>query len=84
MSFTSDLADGLNMVRLAPVPQTQFFRLKPLIGGCMVNTACPLGSTCVGGACMGIIGGGFGPGFGFGGIGFGFGGGGICDGCGGG
>jgi uncharacterized repeat protein (TIGR03803 family) len=81
VSFTANLVDGMNRVVLAPSPQTLFFRLKPLVGGCTSTIDCPSGSTCVGGACMSIIGGGgpgFGPGFGFGGFGFGFGGGGIC------
>lgn len=72
VSFTADLADGLNRVVLAPTSHSQFFRLKPLVGGCVLNTDCPSGSTCVGGACMIIMGGG-GPGFGSGfGFGFGF------------
>jgi uncharacterized repeat protein (TIGR03803 family) len=84
VSFTANLVDGMNRVVLAPSPQTLFFRLKPLVGGCMFNIDCPSGSICVGGACMSIIGGGgpgFGPGFGFGGFGFGFGGLGSCNGC---
>jgi uncharacterized repeat protein (TIGR03803 family) len=73
VSFTSNAADGLNTVSLA-VGAEQFFRLKPLVGGCMLNTDCPVGSTCVRGVCMIIMGGG-GGGFGFGfGFGCGFGG----------
>jgi uncharacterized repeat protein (TIGR03803 family) len=96
VSFTSDVAEGLNVVNLASGGQPQFFRLKPLVGGCSLNTDCPVGSTCVSGVCMIIMGGrgggfGFGGfgfgGFGFGGFGFGFGfgggGSGICSGCGG-
>jgi hypothetical protein len=91
VSFTSDVAEGLNVVNLASGRQPQFFRLKPLVGGCSLNTDCPVGSTCVSGVCMIIMGGGGGGfgfgGFGFGGFGFGFGfgggGSGICSGCGG-
>jgi uncharacterized repeat protein (TIGR03803 family) len=73
VSFASNVADGLNTVSLA-LGAEQFFRLKPLVGGCMLNTDCPVGSTCVRGVCMIIMGGGGGGfGFGFGGFGFGFG-----------
>jgi hypothetical protein len=75
VAFTSDTQNGLNTVSIANDAQPQFFRLKPLVGGCTVNTDCPAGSTCVGGVCMVIQGGGgHGIGFGFGGSGFGFGG----------
>jgi len=77
VSFIADASSGLNKVTL-PTGAPQFFRLKPLTGGCLLDSDCPEGSTCVRGVCMVITGGGgggigfgFGFGFGFGGFGFG-------------